>query len=155
MTVGARTLLSSLALVALAVPLRAQGPPNKIVQFTSGKFEAKLGNDVCTATLSHPGSDLEFYSGNVQVFGAVYSGKGPDCQIRLSLSFLKGPGKYGKASISNFSLNYGPTQKPWNFNARQGDCTFTLTKLGESGAAGSVSCTGNGPLATATFSAAP
>ena len=67
---------------------------------------------------------------------------------------LKGPGKYGKTNIFNFSLNWGPMQKAWSFNARQADCTFTFTKLDESGATGSVACTGSGPLTTATFSAA-
>jgi len=147
--------LRASVLIALSLPLFAQGPPTKTVEFTTGKFEAKLGDSTCTATLGHPGSNLEFYQGNLQVVGVHYSGKNPNCQIRLSLTNVKGPGKYGKGSIFNFSLNWGPTQKAWNFNARQDDCTFTFTKLDESGAIGSVACTGNGPVASATLSATP
>lgn len=144
---------SAMALTAMSVALLAQGPPTKTVEFKTGKFEAKLGNSSCSADLGSPGSNLQFYQGKNQVFGAHYSEK--NCQIRLSLLNVKGPGKYGKANIFNFSMNWGPTQQAWNFNRRQDDCTFTFTKLDEGGAKASVACTGTGPVSSATLTAAP
>ena len=87
-------------------------------------------------------------------FGAVYTA-GRNCQVRLSLTDVKGPGKYGKANIFNFSMNWGGSVEVWNFNKSEDDCTFTFTELGEGGVKGSVACTGTGPFAKATLSAAP
>ncbi len=142
-----------IVLIGISLTLLAQGPPTKTVEFKTGKFEAKIGDQACSADLGSPGSDLEYYQGNVQVFGAHYSEK--NCQVRLSVTNVKGPGTYGKANVFNFSLNWGPTQKAWNFNRRQDDCTFTFSKLDDGGAQGKVACTGSGPLTAATFSAAP
>jgi len=143
----------AIALIGLSGKPLAQGPPGKTTEFKSGKFEATLGEVACSAALGSPGSNLQIYPNNNQMFGAHYSEK--NCSIRLALMGVKGPGKYGKTNIFNFSMNWGPTQKAWNFNRQKDDCTFTFTKLDESGAEGSVACTGTGPLTTATFSAVP
>lgn len=143
----------AMAWIGILPQLLAQGPPGKTAEFKRGKFEATLGGVACSAALGSPGSNLQFYPNNNQMFAAHYSE--PNCQIRFALMSVKGPGKYGKTNLFNFSMNWGPTQKAWNFNRQKDDCTFTLTRLDEGGAEGSVACTGTGPLTTATFNAVP
>jgi len=143
----------AMVLIGISTTLLAQGPPGKTAEFKTGRFQATLGGVACSAVLGTPGSNLQFYPNNNQMFGAHYTEK--NCQIRFALMSVKGPGKYGKTSILNLSLNWGPTQKAWNFNRQKDDCTFTFTKLDEGGAQGSVACTGTGPLTTAAFNAVP
>lgn len=143
----------AMAGIGISGTLLAQGPPGKTAEFKNGKFEATLGGVACSAALGSPGSNLQFFPNNNQMFGAHYSE--PNCQIRFALMSVKGPGKYGKTNIFNLSMNWGPTQKAWNFNRQKDDCTFTFTRLDEGGAEGSVACAGTGPLSAATFTAAP
>jgi len=145
---------SAAALFGVSVTVLAQGQQPKTVEFKTGKFQVNVGSITCSATLdSAAGSQLVFYQGKAR-YGAVYT-DGRNCQVRFSLTDVKGPGKYGKENIFNLSLTWGRSMDAWNFNRSQDDCTFTFTELDDGGAKGSVACTGTGPVAKATLSAAP
>ena len=146
--------VSAAVLFGVSTTLFAQGQQLKTVEFKTGKFEVNLGSITCSAALdTAAGSQLVSYQGKAR-FGAVYSA-GSNCQVRLSLTDVKGPGKYGKANIFNFSITWGRSADAWNLTQSQNDCTFTFTELGEGGVKGSVACTGTGPVTKATLSAAP
>jgi len=145
--------VSAAALFGVSIPLLARAQQPKEVDFKTGKFEVNLGNITCSAPLDGESSTFVSYQGKVR-FGAVYTA-GKTCQVRLSLTDVKGPGKYGKDNIFNFSITWGRSMNTWNFNKSQDDCTFTFTELSEGGVKGSVACTGSGPVTKATLSAAP
>jgi len=143
---------AAICIALIAVPATLLAQADKTVPFKTGKFEAKTNDgDTCSATIGI-GSSLQTLK-TTQLFGASYKSK--DCQIRLAIVDVKGPGKYGKGNIYNFSTNWGATQQPWNYNGRNDDCTFTFTKLDETGAAATITCSGTAPFKSATLTAAP
>jgi hypothetical protein len=75
--------------------------------------------------------------------------------VRFALTDLTGPGKFGNAAIESLVVEL-QLATPWSFNPSKNACAFNFSRLGPTGVAGSLTCTGSGvPFQELVFTASP
>lgn len=150
---------SPIALLLL-LPLLAGQSARQGHEFTKGAMRFKVGDkayDLPLLQLAGASSLTQFGKTamlNLVYKGAIESGNfAPNA--RMALRNLTGPGTFDNKAIMNLvvEINLG---KAWSPNDQTDHCKLTITALQPTGAAGTLSCTGQGAkFGEISFNAAP
>lgn len=128
-------------------------------EFKKGQVDIKWGDASHTAPLVslEMASSLRPYGKDRWMLGLVYSTPRTveiRVAVRMALTGLAGPGKYGNKEIGNLVVQVDTDA--WNFDSSQQTCTVTIMRLEPAGVEGSVVCTGEGvPFSQLKFTATP